>query len=63
MCLFSVTTQEISDAIYMQTSQKLDKSAIVLPEIKEVGDYEATIRLHPEVVGRFKVVVQRQKNA
>lgn len=59
----SVTTQEIADAIYMQTSRKLDKGDIVLPDIKELGTYDATIKLHPEVTGSFKIVVEKEKNA
>ncbi|GMH32841.1 hypothetical protein BSKO_00675 [Bryopsis sp. KO-2023] len=59
----SVTTQEIVDAIYQQTSRKLEKGDIQLPEIKELGIYEATVKLHPEVIGSFKIVVEKEKNA
>ena len=34
-----------------------------LPEIKTVGTCDARVRLHPEVFGEFKVVVQREKGA
>ena len=59
----SVTTQEIVDAIFQQTGRQLEKKDIELPEISTVGTYQASIRLHPEVLGTFNVVVQREKNA
>jgi large subunit ribosomal protein L9 len=55
----SVTTQEIIDAIKMQTGRELEKRYVTLPEIKKLGIYDATVKLHPEVVGAFKVVVQK----
>lgn len=59
--LCSVTEQEVVDAIEAQTSRKLDKKLIELPDIKKLGTYEATVKLHPNVTGRFKVVVQKEK--
>ncbi|CAL8469355.1 g8896 [Coccomyxa elongata] len=59
----SVTTAEIVDAIFKQTGRELEKKDIELPEISKLGTYTASIRLHPEVVGTFNVVVQREKNA
>ena len=56
-----MTAQEVVDAIEVQTGRQLDRKLVSLPEIKSVGTYEATIKLHPEVVGSFKVVVQREK--
>lgn len=57
----SVTEQEVVDAIEGQTGRKLDKKLVDLPDIKKLGTYETTIRLHPNVTGRFKVVVVREK--
>ena len=57
----SVTPQEVVDAIEAQTTRKLDKRLLDLPDIKKLGVYEATIRLHPNVTGRFKVVIQKEK--
>ena len=34
---------------------------ITVPDIKSVGTYESTARLHPEVVATFSVVIQRDK--
>eukprot|EP00873_Tetraselmis_striata_P037974 jgi/Tetstr1/458238/TSEL_044726.t1 len=55
----SVTTQEIVDAIAQQTGRELNKKDVTLPEIKSLGTYDAEIKLHPKVSGRFKVVVQK----
>lgn len=63
VCMRSVTSQEIVDAIFQQTGRRLEKKDIELPEISTVGTYQASIRLHPEVLGTFNVVVQREKNA
>ncbi len=59
--LCSVTEQEVVDAIEAQTSRKLNKKLIELPDIRKLGTYEATVKLHPNVTGRFKVVVQKEK--
>lgn len=58
----SVTTAEVIDAIAQQTGRTLNKKDVELPEIKSVGSFDASIKLHPEVIGTFKVVVQREKN-
>ncbi|KAG2430512.1 hypothetical protein HXX76_010035 [Chlamydomonas incerta] len=58
----SVQVQEIADAIYQQTGRNVSDCEITVPEIKSVGTYECTIRLHPEVVGTFSVVIQKEKN-
>lgn len=58
-CVCSVTTQEVVDAVNMQTGRQLDRRAITLPDIKNCGNYDAEVKLHEEVTGRFKVVVQK----
>ena len=58
-----MTPAEIVAAIAQQTGRELDKRDVELPDIKTVGTYDARVRLHPEVFGEFKVVVQREKNA
>lgn len=62
LCCCSVTTAEVCDAIFKQTGQELNKKDVELPEITTLGSYPSSIRLHPEVVGQFTVVVQREKN-
>lgn len=49
------------DAIEQQTGRQLDRRLVTLPEIKSVGTFDASVKLHPEVVGEFKIVVQREK--
>lgn len=58
----SVQASEITDYIEQQTSRKLDPRDITLPEIKQIGTYEASIKLHPEVIGTFKIKVEKAKN-
>ena len=55
----SVTAAEVADAVEQQTGKALDKKAINVPEISEVGVYDVTVKLHPDVVGEFKVEVQK----
>lgn len=57
----SVTTQEVVEAIEAQTGRKLDKRQIDLPDIRKLGTYDASIKLHPNVTGTFKVIVVREK--
>ena len=59
----SVSGQDIVDAIKMQTGRELDRRSITLPEIKELGTYDATVKLHAEVIGSFKVVVQKDTSS
>ncbi len=59
----SVTAQELVDAIRMQTGRELDKKAMDIPEIRTLGTYSVSVRLHPEVLGQFKVVVQKDTSA
>ena len=37
----------------------VDKKDIDVPDISEVGTYDVTVKLHPEVTGEFKVEVQK----
>ena len=55
----SVTTQDVVDAVKQQTSKELDKKAMTVPDISEVGTYEVTVKLHPEVTGKFNLEVQK----
>jgi large subunit ribosomal protein L9 len=55
----SVTAAEVADAVEQQTGKALDKKSINVPEISEIGIYDVTVKLHPDVVGEFKVDVQK----
>lgn len=59
----SVTAVDIVDAIKMQTGRELDRKDVSVPDIKTLGTYEATVKLHPEVIGAFKVIVQKDTSA
>ncbi len=55
----SVGTAEVAEAIEAQTGVVIDRRKLVLDEpIKEVGEFQATARLHPNVEFpvRFEVV-------
>ena len=57
----SVTTMDIAEALE-KFDISIDRRKIVLDKpIKNLGEYEATIRLHPEVTGKLKVVVAAEE--
>jgi large subunit ribosomal protein L9 len=45
--------------VKQQTSKELDKKTITVPDINEVGTYDVSVKLHPEVTGAFKLEVQK----
>ncbi len=53
----AVTAQQVADAL-QALEITVDKKVIVVPEAKEVGEYEAVAKLHKEVKApiKFKVV-------
>lgn len=54
----SVTTQEIADALQAQHGVQIDKRKIDLKEpIRQVGDFEATVHLYPEISAKMKLKV------
>lgn len=54
----SVTNMEIA-AFLKANGLEIDRKIIVLAEpIKQVGDFTATVKLHPEVTATLKVVVK-----
>ena len=55
----SVTAAEVAAVIKEQTAADLDAKAIALPDISGPGTFEATVQLHPDVVGTFNVVVKK----
>ena len=47
----SVTASDVADALQASTGIELDRRKVVLDEpIRELGDAEVTVRLHPDVV-------------
>jgi large subunit ribosomal protein L9 len=56
----SVTAKDLADAIEKQTGKQLDTKGFEVPEIGTVGVYDCTVKLHPKVIGAFKVDVQKE---
>lgn len=59
----SVTKEEVCEAVYQQTGRDISKLELEMPDVKALGGYEVSVRLHPEVVGRFQLLVQKGKQA
>ncbi len=59
----SVTTQEISESLRAQ-GVELDRRKIQLGEpIKSPGDFEVSVKLHPDVTAKVKVIVMQEETA
>ena len=58
----SVKADEISKYIEGQTGRTLPPSDFMLPEMKTLGQYEGSVKLHPEVTGTFKIQVVKLAN-
>lgn len=55
----SVTNKEIADVLEKEHKIKLDKRKIELKEpIKTIGEHIINVKLHPEITGNLKVVIQ-----
>ncbi|KUO52939.1 MAG: 50S ribosomal protein L9 [Desulfitibacter sp. BRH_c19] len=55
----SITSMEIASVIKEQLGKKIDKRKIDLPEpIKNLGDYQVKIKLHPEVHREINITVK-----
>jgi len=55
----SVSSKEIAQAVKEQFHLEIDKKKLVLPnQIKAVGTTVVPVKLHPQVTGELKVVVQ-----
>jgi large subunit ribosomal protein L9 len=52
-----VSTGDVAEAIRKQTLRDIPKGDITVPEIKALGVYSATIKLHPEVTATIKINV------
>ena len=54
----AVTTKEIAEAISEQANTQIDKKKVVIDaDIKAYGTYEATVKLHPGISAKVKVIV------
>ncbi|HEY7224868.1 MAG TPA: 50S ribosomal protein L9 [Micromonosporaceae bacterium] len=58
----SVTPTDVADAVKGAGGPELDRRRIELPgHIKSVGQYQVSVRLHPDVVARFSLSVVAAK--
>jgi large subunit ribosomal protein L9 len=53
----SVTDREVAQLIADKTKMEIDRRDIEVPEVRETGDYEVKIKLHPEVIATIKLEV------
>lgn len=54
----TVTTQDVVDAIKERAGQDVDRRGVTIPEINKTGNYQAQVKLHPEVTApvEFEVI-------
>ncbi|NEO10204.1 50S ribosomal protein L9 [Moorena sp. SIO3I8] len=53
----TVTSQDLADAIQESTGKEIDRRGITIPEISQLGFYNAEIKLHPEVTATVEIHV------
>ena len=57
----SVTTQEISDLLKVEGIE-VDRRKIQIQEpIKKAGEFTIPVKLHPEVTGQIKLIVEGER--
>ena len=54
----SVSAMDVAAAIKEQHGIEIDKKKIEIPAIKAAGEYEALLRLYPDVAVRIRVIVE-----
>lgn len=55
----SISSKEIAESAKAQHDLDIDKKKIVLSEqLKNIGSYEVTVKLHPQVSAKLKVKVE-----
>ncbi len=57
----SVTSKDVAAELQKQTGIDIDRRKVELKgAVKELGEYAATAKLHPEVTAEFKVIVEAE---
>lgn len=57
----SVTSKDVAEALSAQHKVTVDRRRIEMEEhIKSLGIYQATLRLHPEVVVKIQVLIEEE---
>lgn len=54
----SISSIDVAAAIKEQHGIEIDKKKIELPAIKNAGEYEAVLKLYPDVSAKIKVIVE-----
>ena len=56
----SITTKEVAEAMSEQLGSEIDRKKVSLSaDIKAFGEYEATVKLHPGISAKVKVIVEQ----
>ena len=55
----SVSAQDVVEAVQRQTNKELERTSITVPEIKTLGSYEVSVKLHPAVTATFTLLVAK----
>eukprot|EP00271_Cylindrocystis_brebissonii_P008733 TRINITY_DN23216_c0_g1_i1.p1 TRINITY_DN23216_c0_g1~~TRINITY_DN23216_c0_g1_i1.p1 ORF type:complete len:257 (-),score=41.86 TRINITY_DN23216_c0_g1_i1:295-969(-) len=55
----TVTSQDVADVVTAKSNRTVDKRDVDVPEIKEIGFYDVSIKLHPEVTVTVKINVTK----
>jgi len=57
----SIGTQDIADAV-TAAGKEVSRSEVLLPEgtIRQTGEYEVSLQLHPEVTAMIKLVIEAE---
>ncbi len=53
----AVTAKEVADAVKAQFGYEIDKKKFTVPVMKEIGTYDASVKVYAEVSANIKVVV------
>jgi len=57
----SVSTKEISEAAKTQLGYEIDRKKLLLENpIKSLGNFDVSVKLHPQVTGSIRVIVKEQ---
>lgn len=54
----SISSQDVASAIKSQHGFDIDKKKIDIPQMKSAGEYEAVLKLYPDVSTKIKVIVE-----
>lgn len=56
----SITSKDLSDKLKQQYKVDIDKKKIVCETIRQLGNYDAELKVYPEVSTKIKVVIEEE---